>query len=369
MRWIARFGWLRARELGSLLWPKAASAAKKSLPDDAKAQNQRIMANAVIKRLQDQRLIIQRALPKLAGNAIVLSAKGARLLNTYQIKARPGDSWGRAQDRTWTAPSQWQHELLTAIILVRAVYYGYDIKTELELRSDNPGQTKYPDGLIRSVLTDRTPHLILTQWLEVESADKSGAKLQRLTSYLLKVQRGEAPTLSGWTANAAVVAFRDDMLAPSGNRIDHLNRISSAVQRHIGADLPFYVQRLTIKKKSAFHVEDIEPEPHVIHPYDLHDDALRLGTTAFSKNRHNQFVNHRYDIYGHLWTLKVYKATEGYRYEIWDLPEPHSQDQAPYLSHHVSHLETGFKVAISEWLNKCYRQGSKRAKAAVSCAT
>lgn len=83
---------------------------------------------------------------------------------------RSGRSWGRSEGGVWRAPVAWQHELLVTLILCTYVSWEYEIKTELEIRAENPGKDKYPDGMSRGQVEGVT----YTWWIEVESAEKSG---------------------------------------------------------------------------------------------------------------------------------------------------------------------------------------------------
>jgi hypothetical protein len=312
------------------------------------------LAHKLIARLRKSNFVISRTLPKNAGHAIVLSAAGARYLQRHlNLTIRPGDKWGRSTGGTWHAPTSWEHELLVTLVMLNFISLGVDVRTELEVRTHNPGLRKYPDGLTRYEAEHNNETVEVVQWIEVESADKSGAKMLTLARSLTAVQRNQAPVLCGWRPNVPVVVYRADMRDLSGRPIDHKNRITSAIRRHIGANLPLYFRQIKLKN-AAYHVEEIIDEPVTIKPFDLNDTGVNLSTTAFSANKHGTFINHSIDRNGHTWTLKVYRYEDRYRWEVWDLPEPHEQHHTPRSAYQIEDLEQGFRVALHEWRTKYY---------------
>jgi hypothetical protein len=353
--WVSRFGWLRARELGALMWPNTASVTGEALSGDAKEQTQRWMANRVVRRLREQNFVLSRQLPKSGGTAIVLSAAGARYLQRLSMPARPGDKWGRSSSGTWTAPVSWEHELIVTLTLLNAMSAGAEIKTEVEIRAENPGKRKYPDGLafMPGKYQDGTP-VEVVQWIEVESSDKSGAKMLRLARYLADVSRRQAPVLSGKLPNTPVVVYRADMVDLTGKPIDHKNRIVSAIRRHIGANVVLYFQKISFKN-NAYHVDEVVNELTTIEPLDLDDSELHLGSTAFFPDRRGTFINTSVDLKGRYWTLKVYKYADRFRWEVWTKPDQGEGEPQERASFHIEKLEDAFRVAIQTWRTKFYK--------------
>ena len=336
------------------MWPNTASVTGETLPDDAKEDTQRWMANRVVRRLREQGLVLSRQLPKAGGTAIVLSSAGARYLQRLNIPARPGDKWGRSSNGTWTAPASWEHELIATLALLNAKSSGAEIKTELEIRVENPGRRKYPDGIAfqPGAYRDGTP-VEVVQWIEVEVADKSGAKMLSLARHLVQVARKQAPVLSGKLPNTPVVVYRGDMIDLAGKPIDHKHRISAAVSRHIGADLPVYFQRISFKN-NAYHVDEVTNELVKIRPLNLGDPELRLGSTAFFPDRNGTFTNTSIDQNGRYWTLKVYKLADRFRWEVWTKPEAGEGQPKEYAGFPIENLEEGFRVAMKTWRTKFY---------------
>ena len=64
---VAKFGWLRAREIGNVLWPNN--------------QTRHVAGARLIRRLVKEKLLIERTLPFGFGTAVVLSKKGADFVN------------------------------------------------------------------------------------------------------------------------------------------------------------------------------------------------------------------------------------------------------------------------------------------------
>ena len=351
LHWISRFGWLRARELGGLLWPNAKSESGDELDDIKKADNQRIMSHRLITRWKRNKWVLQRNLPDSCGAAFVLTNAGARFLS-YKLgtTVRPGHNWGRTEGGTWTPPVAWQHELLVNVLMCTYVSWGHEIKTEIEIRAENTGKGKYPDGMTRATIND----VERTYWIEVESAEKSGKYMLALAQALVKVQRGTAPVLSGWQATSPIVAFRSDMVDLRGNPIDHKNRIKRAISRHIGTQTQVIFAKLLIRNK-AFHLADIDAKPETIFPPDFNDMSVPYGPEIFHCNSRGSYEAHVLDINGETWTLKVYhvKNTSSFRYEIWNSVEEKD-------GFHIDSLDQGFRVSRQIWNRDYYDESKKK---------
>jgi hypothetical protein len=337
------------------MWPSPSSIAGEPLVGEAKEKTQRWMANRILRRLREQKWVLERHLPKAGGRAHVLSTSGARYLQrAFNVPARPGDHWGRAQGGTWIAPTQWEHELLVTIILVRELANGCEVKTELEIRAENENKKlrKYPDGLISywapNADTGVTERVVL--WLEVESHDKSGAYMLSLARALLRVTRHDAPRLCGWDPNFALVAYRADMLSPSGKAVNHKVRITNAIKRHIFADMTVYFQEVKVRNL-AYHVDLDEPKGCVIHPFDM-NDRTPLANSAFTAIAHKTFINNPIDSRDQVWTLKVYADAGRYRWEVWDSENPDYRQGQPRDSFYIEDIEHGFRMAMDTWRTK-----------------
>lgn len=350
LHWISRFGWLRALELGTLLWPTDGALPGKVIADAARLNTQRKLAHKLVVRLRHSKFILCRPLPGNAGEALVLSTAGARFLNRHLgIAARPGDKWGRTADGEWAPPASWQHELIATLVLLDCRSRGFEIKTELEIRSENVGLRKYPDGLaIHSAEGPDGAKAEIALWIEVESSSKSGAQMQALARCLGDVARGAASPICGKVATIPLVVFRSDMVDLSGKSIDHERRIRSALQRYIGADLDLYFARIDFKN-SSYHVRSIDFDLDAkILALDPNDPKANISA-AFSANRDGTFINTSIDSKGRFWNLKVYRLHDRFRWEIWTRPEPGDGQPKMAAGYQVERLEQGFRVAMSKW--------------------
>lgn len=349
LHWISRFGWLRSRELGALMWPQPGSNPGTLISDPRRMDDQRKLANKLLSRLKESRYVLQRHLPGKAGNAYVLSLPGVHYLQRrLAYTARPGDKWGRSINGTWQPPASWEHELLVTLTMLNFLSGGAKIKTESEIRAENPSQRKYPDGLVLSTRPGKNGTTReIVQWIEVESADKSGAKMLGLTRSLVNAYRRNAPTLSGLTANIPTIVYRADLVNLARRKVDHKNRITNAVQRHIGADIQAYFLQIKFQN-SSYHVEEVDVQLTRIHPLDPDDKKTELRF-AFAPIKNGGFVNTSIDAKGKDWTLKVVRWHDRYRFEIWTAPNP--DEGAPYMKadHQVPNLEQGFRAAIKMW--------------------
>lgn len=350
LHWISRFGWLRARELGTLLWPADGSLPGRVIEDEARLTTQRKLAHKLVVRLRRSKLILSRTLPNNAGDALVLSAAGARHVNRHLGTAvRPGDKWGRITDGHWAPPTSWEHELIATLVLLDCASRGFEIRTEHEIRAQHVGLRKYPDGLaIHSVESPNGTKTEVGLWIEVESSDKSGAKMMTLAKALSDVARGTASPFGGFAATVPMVVFRSDMVDLSGKPINHENRIRSALQRYIGADLDLYFARIDFKN-SSYHVRsidlDLDAKVLALNP----NDPKANVSAAFAANREGAFVKTSLDSKGRFWTLKVYKFHDRFRWEIWTRPEPGNGQPKMAAGYQVESLEQGFRVAMSKW--------------------
>ena len=230
---------------------------------------------------------------------------------------------------------------------------GCEVKTELEVRAENAGLKKYPDGLIRSRHYNEVTKQYFdeVQWLEVESADKSGNKMLALVKALVGVSRHEAPVLSGWQANVPVVAYRSDLMSPSGKPINHQRRIASAIQRSIGADVHLDFQHLDVLN-AAFHVREVATKKYIVKPFALSEDDP-LVNRAFFPIAHRTFVNHSVDSFGRTWTLKVYASHDRYCWEVWESPNPDYKNGRPKETRFIEGIENAFRAAIQYWRAEC----------------
>jgi hypothetical protein len=159
---VHKFGWMRARELGRMLWPASARSA--------------VNASELVGKWKRAGWVLVRPLPDHMGHALVLSAAGAAHLRASgYVDAATGKDWGETRAGDWVAPTTWRHELLTLGLLAHLHSAGWQVIPERQLRRENrPG--KFPDGL-----AVRGADVI---WIEVENARKSGPHRNQMVEAL-----------------------------------------------------------------------------------------------------------------------------------------------------------------------------------------
>lgn len=210
LTWIYRFGWLRSKELGQLLWPNNGSSQK--------------YAEAIVRKWLKHQLVLTRKLPLRAGSGIVLSHRGAEFLRLHGVPATSGKDWGETKHGIWKAPLAWQHDLFSMGVLAAFHELGYAIIPERELRRKHECK-KIPDGLVIS------PDGKQVLWVEVENVRKDGACKQHLVETLLKVAAGNAQILDGHRATGTLLCFVENARDEKGHVLDHVLRVSNAIKR------------------------------------------------------------------------------------------------------------------------------------------
>jgi len=221
---IHKFGWVRARELGHMLWPASARSA--------------VNASELVAKWKRAGWVLVRPLPDHMGQALVLSAAGAAYLRTCgHMDAVTGKDWGETRSGDWVAPRTWQHELMALGLLAHLHTEGWQVIPERQLRRENrPG--KFPDGL--AVRGDAV------LWIEVENARKSGPNRNHMVQALVLASQGEAEQLSGHVANKALLAYAVDALDERGYRLDHRHHVMAALARRAPVDVPLMLAELTV---------------------------------------------------------------------------------------------------------------------------
>lgn len=138
---VAKFGWLRPREIGNVLW--------------ANNKTRHIAGARIARRWLKERLVIERSLPYGLGNAYVLSQRGADYLaaetaygDEYIVKSgkKIGDHIEQSES-AWVPTLSWRHDLLSNGFLTLVMGNGGRVVSELELRRESQPGEKIPDGL------------------------------------------------------------------------------------------------------------------------------------------------------------------------------------------------------------------------------
>ncbi len=193
LHFIARFGWLRAIELGRFVYPNDKHGRK--------------YAEKLLRKLVQLRYVLPRKLPGVgAGTGYVVAARGAAWLNANVVGSnernahleeddyfRDGTNWGRSnKDGIWSPPLSWEHDLLATGVLSLFWQQGaVDVVSEHELLRMMPNASKHADGLA----VTKDPHgQLQTVWLEVERSRKSGENLDAMLKAIVAAQRGTPVT-------------------------------------------------------------------------------------------------------------------------------------------------------------------------------
>lgn len=240
LRFIGRFTWLRATELGRLLYPGS--------------EHSRKYAEKNLRKLLTLRLVVARQLPgRDAGTAYVLAWRGAQFLNDWNAGAvtayRAGTDWGSTADGIWSPPRSWRHDLMAAGVLAcLREERNWGVFPEPMLRHHVPSAEKHPDGLL--VAGQRAI------WLEVENARKSGRNIDQLVRALARASLRrpcssfEAVLGHLVPVSLGMVAINAEARDERGRRLNHLTRVESALRKQTfnpGTKVPLLVAWLTLR--------------------------------------------------------------------------------------------------------------------------
>ena len=241
LRFIGRFTWLRATELGRLLYPGRPHSRK--------------YAEKNLRKLLELRLVVARPLPgRDAGTAYVLATRGAQFLNDWNAGAvgytyRSGTDWGGTADGIWSPPRSWRHDLMaTGVLACLREERDWGVFPEPMLRHYVPSAEKHPDGLV--VAGQRAI------WLEVENARKSGRNIDQLVNALARASlRRPCSSFDAVLGHLVpvslgMVAINAEARDERGRRLNHLTRVESALRKQTfspGTKLPLLVAWVTLK--------------------------------------------------------------------------------------------------------------------------
>jgi hypothetical protein len=177
-----RFGWLRGREIGNILWPKTKS--------------RHLMGAQACRRWVECGYLIERRLELNYGNAFVLSLVGAEwLVENAGLSATSGAKLGTFLDekdigtesgkpRRWSPAVTFSHDLLAASFLTTQLGVGNKIYTEREILKCAPTRKgKIPDGLVKAATGK-------WYWVEVENSRKTGENLRVMAEAMVDAGKG-----------------------------------------------------------------------------------------------------------------------------------------------------------------------------------
>jgi hypothetical protein len=204
LRWLARFGWLSARQIGRLVWPNASQAQR--------------MSQRALRRLVGEGAVLRRPLPT-GGVAYVLGQRGARRLRDAghdSINARG------YRDLRFNAPVH--RSICNDYAIDRLIGTELEVHMEMEIQRGAAPTLHLPfEG------RPRIPDLLIGQdgdyeWIEVERASKSRSRLDKLVAfadYLLAPEPNEA--------------LQTNLLVRGGQFVGHVGRFRFVC--HSGANV------------------------------------------------------------------------------------------------------------------------------------
>lgn len=263
LKLIYKFGWLRSQEIGLFLWESGFGVNYNSYKKNAEA---------LVRKLVDQKLVISRKLPQNSGTALFLSKQGADSLLELGIVANSGKSFGRIEDGVWLPPQNWKHHLLSSGALGHLVRNGYGVISESEIRRKYDLK-KYPDGIFYMDYEKEEDDVIIEQrsetfWLEVESHRKTGPNMEFMVDSALRSLLENNPfnnsnQLFGRSINRVAIAYSNSSSDENGNKIDHELRVTNAFQKKVNRDLAINFLQL---KMYGLGVSGIKEKTVVIKP-------------------------------------------------------------------------------------------------------
>ena len=213
---LKRFGWIRAVELGELLWPGNSS--------------NREQADRLIRQLRDLGLVIERTLPPPYGRAIVLSVRGARRLKQMgHATAKSGKTLGKQLENYWEPP-RLKHDLDCLVVMLYFHRLGFEIAGESAIRAHAPNKPKYPDGLAWK------EDCVL--WVELERAEKSGQRLNWLAQALQVIAETQGFFMETLRPNGIVVAYSEDVPDSRGYWRDHRESLERRISEFLKQPIP-----------------------------------------------------------------------------------------------------------------------------------
>ena len=228
---ISRYGFLRANELGKLIWPSVKHNQK---------NGQRIC-----RKWLDKGFVIARELPSKAGYAYVLASRGVRFLEEKDIPAKSGKDWGNMREGQWTPPFDWQHDLMANIFLVSMEVQGYKVHPKYLLRRMG-GLDKIPDGICH-----RDGNVFV---VEFENHRKTGNDMATLAKSIVNARQ----VFPGHDDKnlTHILAYPEDAIDERGHRIDHKTRLVNAAEKEATRDLVLDLRAIKFDRYNLISVNE-----------------------------------------------------------------------------------------------------------------
>lgn len=244
---IQKFGWLRAREIGNVLWQTQ--------------ENRHIAGARIARKWLKNKWVMQKTLPYGHGPAYLLTKKGADFLTEeYGIEAWSGKKIGDhiEQDAdSWKPSLSWRHDLIANSFLTMCMGSGANVVSELELRRKYPNAKKIPDGLIERD----------TEWwgIEIERSSKWSSNMRHLASSLIYVDHHPIEYEDKFIKTTCLV-YEDPLTAnhDGQNLFDHFGRVKRASQALLKKGERFTLVAIPVKLKGGAVIEITNPLIEVI---------------------------------------------------------------------------------------------------------
>jgi hypothetical protein len=244
---IHKFGWLRAREIGNVLWQTQ--------------PNRHISGARIARRWLKNKWVIQRTLPYGHGPAYILSKKGADLLDQeFDIQAssgkKIGDHISQFADH-WIPSHSWRHDLLANSFLTLCMGGGINVISELELRRKYPGAKKLPDGLFEQTKA---------WWaIEVERSGKWSTNMRHLTKSLIDANTNGIEFGELLIKQVCLVYEDPNVEVDDGKlRPDHFGRVKRAAGSVLQKGQAFTLVGIPVQCKGGAVIEITTPLVEVV---------------------------------------------------------------------------------------------------------
>ena len=219
LRYIAKFGWLRAYELGRFMY--------------FDSKNFRERASNLLFRLHERKLVLKRRLPHTAGQAFVLSKGGADYLkNTFDMNInehslfKTGKNIGKVNAGIWS-PSNFEHHLLSCSVLAELQAQGATIYSERQMHLHPRRLQKIPDGF---AIKDGQGI-----WIEVENSHKDGEDMRAFAKPLAHILN-EGIRILGVETSQVLIGYPKFKKDKKQHYINHQLRTSNAIASYLKAD-------------------------------------------------------------------------------------------------------------------------------------
>lgn len=189
LRALHRFGWLRTRDIASLVWQVWCRKAPDAIPDlqplppTASALR---MAQRTLRRLKEARAVLSAQAPD-GSTLYALALGGVRILTERGIESASGKDQIRARSGAY-----FRHRCIANEVAIGAIVSGYKVSSEREIAQGlwlggKLGVAgKLPDVLIRNGAQ--------CWWVEVERSRKNASDYAKLLAWLAVMRLPDART-------------------------------------------------------------------------------------------------------------------------------------------------------------------------------